>query len=155
MRCLASRYVGLILFADSYSVNSVKPDFSPNSVRVRFSGERGAGRLKAIIWTLILAGFIFTCVKVIPVLVNEYELQDGMQTIARFASVNRQSPGDIQKAVLAEAQKDSVPLEADDIKVEAVNGNIRIHADYSVTVDLLVYRWTLNFHPEASNNALT
>jgi hypothetical protein len=26
--------------------------------------------------------------------------------------------------------------------------------DYSVTVDLGVYQWTLNFHPTATNNAL-
>lgn len=152
MRCFPSRFVNQTFSADSYAL---KPDLSAHSVRVGFSGERGAGRLKAIIWTLLLAFFIFTCVKVIPILLNEYELQDGMQNIARFASVNRQSPGDIQKAVLAEAQKDSVPLVAENIKVEAVNGNIRINAAYSVTVDLLVYRWTLNFHPAASNNALT
>jgi hypothetical protein len=26
--------------------------------------------------------------------------------------------------------------------------------DYSVTVDLHVYQWTLNFHPTVTNNAL-
>ena len=28
-------------------------------------------------------------------------------------------------------------------------------ADYSVTIDLNVYQWTLNFHPSAGNKALT
>jgi hypothetical protein len=38
--------------------------------------------------------------------------------------------------------------------VEGNAGNIHINVDYSVTVDLKVYQWTLNFHPAASNAAL-
>ena len=131
-----------------------KRSLSRSHVVPKFSGEGGAGHLKAIIWTFILLAFIFTCVKVFPVLLNQYQLQDGMQNIARFATVNRQDPEQIRKAVLTEAEKDGVPISAEDIKVEALNGNVRINVNYSVTVDLLVYRWTMNFHPTASNNAL-
>ena len=53
--------------------------------------ERGAGRLRAIIWTLVLAALIYAGIKVVPILVAEYEFQDGIQTIARFASANRQN----------------------------------------------------------------
>jgi hypothetical protein len=116
--------------------------------------QRGAGRLKAIIWLGIIIGMIYVGVKVIPILVNEYELTDGMQTIAQFATVNRQTPAQIQEAVLKEAQKDDVPLNLQDVKAQSVNGNVRIQVDYSVTVDLAVYQWTLNFHPTSSNNAL-
>ena len=120
----------------------------------RRDGERGAGRLKAIIWLAIIIAMIYVGVKVIPILVNEYELTDGMQTIAQFATVNRQTPLQIQEAVLKEAQKDDVPLDLKDVKAQSVNGNVKIEADYSVTVDLAVYQWTLNFHPATSNNAL-
>ena len=116
--------------------------------------EKGAGKLKAIFWTLLLAAFVYVSVKVIPALVNEYEFQDGIQTIARFATMNRQTPEQIREAVLKEAQKDDLAISAEDIKVEAVNGNVKINVDYSVTVDLSVYQWTLNFHPSVSNNAL-
>ncbi|MBZ5696970.1 MAG: DUF4845 domain-containing protein [Acidobacteriia bacterium] len=116
--------------------------------------EKGAGRLKAIFWTLLLAAFVYVSVKVIPVLINEYEFQDGIQTLARFATINRQTPEQIRAAVLKEAQKDDVPIGAEDIKVEAVNGDVKISADYSVTLDLGVYQWTLNFHPSVSNTAL-
>jgi hypothetical protein len=34
------------------------------------------------------------------------------------------------------------------------NGRIDIEADYSVTVDLHLYQWTLKFHPIVSNNQL-
>jgi hypothetical protein len=117
--------------------------------------QRGAGRFKAIVWTLILATFVYVCVKVVPELVNEYQFQDGIQTIARFASVNHQPVEQIRAAVLKEAQKDGVPVAAEDLKIESVGGNIRIKADYSITIDLMVYQWTLNFHPAASNDSLT
>jgi predicted membrane protein len=117
-------------------------------------GERGAGHLKAIVFTLILASAIYVGFKVIPLLVNEYQFQDGMQTIARFASVNREPSDKIRAEILKEAQKDDVPVQADDIKIVGSAGNVRINVDYSVTADLGVYQWTLNFHPKVTNDAL-
>jgi hypothetical protein len=118
------------------------------------NGQRGEGKLKAIIYTTIFVGMIFVGVKVLPALISEYELTDGMQEIARFASVNRQSPAEIQSAVVKEAEKDDVSLVPEDVKAESTGHTIQIEADYSVTVDLGVYQWTLNFHPTTSNNAI-
>jgi hypothetical protein len=84
----------------------------------------------------------------------DYEFQDSMQTTARFASVNRQTPDQIRRAILKEADRLEVPVQLQDIKVADHNGRIDINADYSVTVDLHVYQWTLNFHPSASNSNL-
>jgi cell division protein FtsL len=117
-------------------------------------GELGAGRLKAVVWTLILAACAYVSVRVIPVYVNEYEFQDGIQTIARFATVNRQGPDQIRDAIVKEAEKEDLPVRKEDIKVRAAGGNVNINVDYSVTVDLHVYQWTLNFHPTVTNNAL-
>jgi cell division protein FtsL len=118
------------------------------------SREKGAGHLKAIIWTIVLVAFIYGAVMVIPVLINEYEFQDGLQTIARYASVNRKNNEQVKQAVLEEAQKEDLPVQAGDIKVEGSGGNVHINVDYSVTVDLKVYQWTLNFHPDATNLSL-
>jgi hypothetical protein len=116
--------------------------------------QRGGANLKAVIWTMILAAFIYVAAMVLPVLVNEYQFQDSLQDIARFASVNRKNNEQIRQAVLAEAQKEDLPVQADNIKVEGNGGNIHINVDYSVTVDLKVYQWTLNFHPAAYNASL-
>ena len=116
--------------------------------------ERGAGHIKAIIFTLILASLIYVAFKVAPPMINEYQFQDGLQDIARFASVNRDSNDKIRDAILKEAKKDDVPIQAEDLKIEGGGGNIRISADYSVTADLGVYQWTLNFHPAVKNDAL-
>lgn len=120
-------------------------------VATKGRGERGASNLRAIIWTIVLVAFVYTAVMVIPVLISEYEFQDSIQDIARFASVNRKSNEQIKQAVLEEAQKEDLPIDAEDIKVEGAAGNVHINVEYSVTVDLKVYQWTLNFHPNASN----
>ena len=103
---------------------------------------------------MILVAFIYAAVMLIPVLINEYEFQDSLQNIARFASVNRKNNEQVKQAVLEEAQKEDLPVQAEDIKVEGSAGNVHINVDYSVTVDLKVYQWTLNFHPAATNASL-
>ena len=117
-------------------------------------GQKGAGNLKAIVWTAILVACIYAAVLVLPVLVNEYQFQDSLQEIARFASVNRKTNEQIRQSVLEEAQKADLPVQAENIKVEGYSGNVHITVDYSVTVDLKVYQLTLNFHPAANNAAL-
>ena len=97
---------------------------------------------------------VYVGIKVVPILVEDYEFQDAMQTMARFASVNRQSADDIRKSVIEEAEKDQIPVQPEDVQVHGQNGNVQIEAAYSVTVDLGIYQWTLNFHPSVSNNAL-
>jgi Domain of unknown function (DUF4845) len=116
--------------------------------------QRGAGRLKALVVLAIIAGMIYVAVKVVPILVNNYEFQDSIEDTARFATVNRQSAEDIRTAVLKEAQNEEIPIAAEDIHVKDDGGHVEISADYSVTVDLRVYQWTLNFHPNAKNNPI-
>jgi len=116
--------------------------------------EKGAGGLKAIVWLVILGLAAYVGIKVVPVLFHEYEMTDGMQTIARFGTVNRQTPEQIQEAVLLEAMKDELPVTADEIKVTQVRGNVRISVEFAVIVDLGFYQWTLNFNPTAANDAL-
>lgn len=116
--------------------------------------EKGAARAKPIIWTLIFLSMIYVAAKVIPVLFTEYQFQDGIQEIARFASATRKSNEQIKQAVLDEAQKEELPITGDDIKVEGSGGNVKINVEYAVVVDLKVYQWTLLFHPATSNRAV-
>ena len=116
--------------------------------------QRGSGRMMAIVWLAILVGMVYVGIKVVPILFSEYQFQDAMQTAARFASVNHKSEADIKDALVKEAEKEEVPVRSEDIDVHAQNGNVQIDAAYSVTVDLGVYQWTLNFHPSARNSSL-
>ena len=121
--------------------------------RVRNS-QAGSSNLKALVWTGLLIAFVYVCIRVVPLYVADYQFQDSMQTAARFASVNHQLPEDIRASLFKQAAQADMPLKLQDIKVTDRNGRIDIQADYSVTVDLHVYQWTLNFHPSASNSRL-
>jgi uncharacterized protein DUF4845 len=118
------------------------------------TSQRGSSRLKLVAFLALLVAVIYTGVKVIPILVNNMQFQDAIESTARFASVNRQSADDIRTAVLKEAQNEDIPIAANDIHVKGDGGHVEIAADYSVTVNLVVYQWTLNFHPYAKNNPL-
>ena len=118
------------------------------------ASQRGASRLKLILFLSLVVAIIYVGVKVIPVLVNNMQFQDAIESTARFASVNRQSVDDIRTAILKEAENEDIPIVANDIHVKGDGGNVEIAADYSVTVNLVVYQWTLNFHPYARNNRL-
>ena len=136
------------------TVRNSRQRCAPTEGGVKRAGEKGAGYLKPVLWTLVLASLVYVGIKVVPVLVAEFEFLDGMQTIARFASANGQSAEKIHDAVLKEAEKDELPVGKDDIKVTGTHGNVRINVDYAVTVDLMVYQWTLNFHPTVNNDSL-
>src|ERR1700737_1026353 len=99
---------------------------APNAPRMARQRERGAGRMKAILWTLVLAAFVYVPAQVLPALISGFGFPDGVQTIARFATATRQTPEQIRAAILKEAQKDNVPLEGGGGKVEAVRGNGRL-----------------------------
>jgi hypothetical protein len=116
--------------------------------------QRGSSRVKLIAFVAVVVIVIYVGVKVIPLLVNNMQFQDAIESTARFASVNRQTVEDIRTAVLKEAQNEDIPIDAKDIHVKGDNGHVEIAADYSVTVNLGVYQWTLNFHPYAKNNPL-
>ena len=116
--------------------------------------QRGSSRLKLVLFLAVVVSMIYVGVKVIPILVNNMQFQDAIESTARFASVNRQTADDIRTAVLKEADNDDIPIAAQDIHVKGDGGRVEIAADYSVTVNLGVYQWTLNFHPYAKNNPL-
>lgn len=116
--------------------------------------QRGASRLKTLIWVAIFACCVYVGVLVVPVLMDEYEFQDAMTTTARIGAASRLSPDQIRKTLADEAMSDDIPVRPDDIHVESAGGHVRVSASYSVTLNLQVYQWTLTFNPSASAVAI-
>ena len=121
--------------------------------RVR-NRQAGSSSIKALLWMGLLAAFIYVCFRVVPLFITDFQFRDTMQSAARFASVNHLSSDAIRQNLFKEAEKAEMPLKLEDIKVATHNERIDIEANYSVTVDLHVYQWTLNFHPSVSNSRL-
>jgi len=116
--------------------------------------QRGAGKIKAVLWTAILVFGVYAAYKIIPVYIAEYQLADRMQEEARFAIVNRHSEDQIRDTVFKTAQDLDIPITREQIKVLASMQMVQISVDYTVPVDLLVYRVQLHFTPSSENRAL-
>jgi hypothetical protein len=117
-------------------------------------GQGGAGKIKAIIVTAILAFAVYAAVKIVPPYAAEYQLADKMQEQARFAVVNRYTDEQIRDNVFKVVQDLEIPVKRETIKVEASQQIVKISVDYTVPIDLLFYHLDLHFTPSSENRAL-
>jgi hypothetical protein len=117
-------------------------------------GQRGAGRLKAIAFTVLVVFGFYAAYKLIPPYMAEYQLADKMQEEARFAVVNRHGEEQIREVILKEAESLDIPLTKDAIKVLASASVVKISVDYTVPVDLMIYKMDLHFTPSSENKSI-
>ena len=111
--------------------------------------QRGEGRLKAIIYTLILVAGIYAAFKLVPLYVANYELKDKIGEQARFAVVNRYTDEQIRDILYKTIQDLDIPAKREDIKVEQTNHGLMISVNYTVPVDFKVYKTEINFTPSS------
>jgi len=116
--------------------------------------ERGAGKIKAIIVTAILAFAVYAAVKIVPPYAAEYQLADKIQEQARFAVVNRYTEEQIRNNIFKVVQDLDIPAKREDIKIESSQQVVKIAMDYTVSIDLLAYHLDLHFTPSSENKAL-
>src|SRR5882724_9061098 len=116
--------------------------------------ERGAGKFKAVLVIAVIALVIYSAVKIIPAYFSDYQLSDKMQEQARFAVVNRYTEEQIRENIFKVVQDLEIPAKREDIKVLASPSIVRISLDYTVPVDLVVYRIELHFSPASANKSL-
>lgn len=120
----------------------------------RHGSERGAGKLKAFLFLVVVVLVIYSAVKIVPAYVAEYELSDKMQEQARFAVVNRYSEEQIRDNIFKVMQDLEIPAKRDALKVTATNSVVKISLEYTVPVDLMVYHMDLHFAPNSENKAI-
>jgi len=116
--------------------------------------QRGEGKLKAIIYTLILFAAVYAAVKVVPIYVAEYQLNDKITEQARFAVVNRYSEDQVRDIIFKVVQDLDIPANREDIKVQNTNHGILISVNYSVPVDFKVYKTEISFSPSSEGRDL-
>ncbi len=127
-------------------ISSARRDPEPD---LRRPGPRGGSRLTAIIWLLILGAGVYVGYKVIPIYLNNYQLEDRMLAEARFAAVNRKPEETVREVIYREIQDRDIPARREDIHVQSTQRGVHIGVDYTVTVDLRVYQLHLHFTPTA------
>jgi hypothetical protein len=122
--------------------------------RVSLRGQRGEGKVKAILYTAVLLAAIFATVKLLPPYISNYQLSDKIQEIARFAIVNRYNQEQIRDEVFKTVKDLDIPLKREDIKVSVDRSVVTISMDYTVPVDLLVYQVELHFTPSSEGKSI-
>jgi hypothetical protein len=118
------------------------------------AAQRGAGRLKAIIWTSLFLLLVYVCYKIVPIYFADYQLQDKMQETARYASSFHKPADEIRTAVFRDVQDLEIPARWEDVKVEYSGRTVRITVQYSVPLDLLFYHTVMHFSPSSENRSL-
>lgn len=119
------------------------------------NGQRGGSKLNLIVTLLILGAIVYSAVKVVPAYFANYQFQDAIESEARFAIANKKAEDDIRDDVWRKAQDLSIPLsQKEDIKISVDRADVSITADYAVPVDLIVYKFNLEFHPHADNHTI-
>ena len=116
--------------------------------------QRGEGKLKAIVYTVILLAAVYAAVKVVPVYVAEYELNDKITEQARFAVVNHYTEDQVRDIIYKVIQDLDIPANREDIKVQSTNHGVMISVNYSVPVDFKVYKTEISFSPSSEGRDL-
>jgi len=111
------------------------------------SSQRGEGKLRAIVYTVILVTLVFLAIKLVPLYVAEYQLQDKMNEQAKFAIVNHYTEDQIRDILFKVIQDLDIPAKRDDIKLTSTSHGVSVSVSYTVPVDFLVYQANITFSP--------
>ena len=95
---------------------------------------------------------IFVGVKIIPVHIANYKMQDTINAETRFALTGypKRTVDDIRDEVWNKAQELGIPVRKDAVQVAIGDGSVAIGIRYSVPIDLAVCQFTLEFNPHAA-----
>ena len=118
------------------------------------ASEFGGSKLKAVVFTAVVAFAIYAGYKLVPVYMANYQLADKMVEESRFAVANRYNEEQVRDVIYREVQDLEIPAKKEDIKVLASLQAVRISLDYTVPVDLLFYHMDLHFTPSSEGKAL-
>ena len=116
--------------------------------------QRGRITLGGVFWTLVFIAAIYLGVKIIPLYVNNFQLQDAMENEARLAVVSRKTPEQIRDTIFNKAQELALPLSRDQIHVEADVRAVRISCEYDINVELPGHTLRLHFNPSSVERSL-
>lgn len=98
---------------------------------------------------------VFSAVKIVPAYVTNYELQDSIETAARFAIANRKTAEDLQNDVFKKIRELGVNASLKDVHVQMTgDGYVAINLTYSVPINLPGYQFELHFNPHADNRSI-
>lgn len=104
---------------------------------------RGEGKIGCIFWVLVLLVAGMIAVKVVPVKIQSAEFYDYMEEQAKFGL--QATPEGIKQQILQKARDLDLPVKADNLTVQRVAEEIRIHCKYQVPIEFPGYTYVWKF----------
>jgi len=105
--------------------------------------QRGATNFKAIISVALFAMFVYAMFKIVPHFMNNYELNDFMQTEARFYSYGQRSEMEVRGNIVHKASSLDIPT--DDLKITKDGRRVKMRLAYTISVEFPGYTFTKDF----------
>lgn len=109
----------------------------------------GRSKIRIALALALLVAFIGLVAELLPPYFRYLEFQRSLERIVADP-VSRERPvAATSAAVVNEAARLGVPLRLGQVRVEKIDGRVRVEALYSVRVDLAIYTVDLHFRPRA------
>jgi len=116
--------------------------------------DAGNANIKTYLTLIFIVCVIFVGFKTIPVYVSSYEIEDYIRQQTPFWLTQRATADIVRGRVLEKARELELPIDADQIDVQASSASVTVNLDYTVPVDLKVYTIHLHFTSSAQNKSL-
>jgi len=116
--------------------------------------DSGDVNIKAYLTLAFLVCVIYAGIKILPVYLSSFELDDFIRKQTPFWLTQRANGDVIRGKVLEKARDLELPIDADQVQVEASSASVTVSLDYTVPVDLKVYTVKLHFTSSARNKSL-
>jgi uncharacterized protein DUF4845 len=112
------------------------------------------GKLKALIGITIVVGAFYVAWNMIPPYFNNYQLQDGLDDIARKTSYTSASDDEVKKLVIAKAEAEDIHLKEEQVSVSRTRDGINISVKYRIHVEMIVHPVDLDFVANSINKRI-
>ncbi len=121
------------------------------------SKQSGMITFKAVLVVALLVVLVYLGIKLVPPLVNNYQLQDELTTLAGGFSpyAASRTEENIRKEVLRKAKDLGLPIKPDQVHVVTSAYGVYIDVRYNVMVETPAYTFNLKFNPRAGNKMIT
>jgi hypothetical protein len=118
--------------------------------------SEGKGFLGCMIAIILIAAMIFAAIKVGPIYYANYMFEEDLKEITSQSGARGGSSDSIINTILNAARERKIRITPEDakkgdIKIEHYAGQLHITVKYSVPVDFLIFRKSMNFEIKSSS----
>jgi len=108
--------------------------------------DRGGSKLQVLFALALTAALFVAGIRIIPVYISAFKLEDEMRNKCKFAPVERKPPEVVREELLKLAHELDLPVSREQIQIAPISGaGLKISVKYTVSVDLILFNINLPF----------